>query len=463
MIKHYVLKPIVTGFVGFTTHWTCPCKSMKTIKIILPFILLFIVQVACISHELHELDIQISLHQDGSATIREIRHYMVNEGVEKGFIRFFRKEGIEVTKAEVKEAAATYRIEKSWDENWAAADTGYSNKLVMTTEGQKIYWPLKQMGIFIYMISYEIKGLVHRYSDYDGFCYCLYEAYDVPAEQATVSLSIDGKSLSRYNSRLWTFGHDGKKGFKNDSMFATTTKQMKEDESIILMAQFDKGLLSAVPAVEGSFVEKVKRVALQNSSYVRGASSVTYDEELDSGQSSHYGGVIYERPDYKHDADTITNNIIEEERGVIYDVVVFFIGLVEKIVALPNILKFILLFLVLLVLAVLSVLIDIIKDRLIKSDRPIVRRMIMTTDNMQASPFYRFFRSTPFGLIFKLTIGLIGLLYFFTIGSGVSSLMALILFFIVLGIIIVKIARNHGYLGGKRDSTDDNQSDGNWM
>lgn len=98
-----------------------------------------------------------------------------------------------------------------------------------------------------------------------------------------------------------------------------------------------------------------------------------------------------------------------------------------------------------------------------QSDRPFVRRMIMMTDNMQASLFYRFFRSTPFGLIIKFLILLIGLLYFFIKKSGVSSLMALILFFLILGIIIVKIARNHGFLGGKQDSTDDTQSDDNWM
>lgn len=224
---------------------------------------------AIAQHEIDSIFLLVRLQDDGSARVTERRDARMSEQGTEGFITFNNMGDIEVTDIEVSddEQDSTFVVEEEWDINRSRAEKtgrcGYHH----TDEGVELCWGIGRAGNRTYYIRYTLTNLVKSYDDYDGFCHSFYEAANTPAKYIMMTISLPGDSLTKKNTRIWTFGYDGWKGHAGDFVFAQTDGPVRNGDAIIALVEFEKGLLHPAVKKEGTFKELVKRPALANSAY----------------------------------------------------------------------------------------------------------------------------------------------------------------------------------------------------
>lgn len=239
-------------------------------KILTLTMLCLVLTAAEAQHSLEQIVMKVALRQDGSAAVTELRKMQVGTTGSEGFITFNNMGDIEVTDLKVSDDRGTdYAVEEQWDTSRSRdgkkGRCGYNR----TSKGVEVCWGIGDSGERIYKIQYTLTNLVKGYSDYDGFCHSFYEAGTLPARSAAVEIRLDsGDSLTTDNAAVWTFGYHGYKTFRDGKMKAyTTDAPMENGNSIIVLLQLNKGVLSPAVTKDASFNETVKRQALEGSDY----------------------------------------------------------------------------------------------------------------------------------------------------------------------------------------------------
>lgn len=219
-------------------------------------------------HTIDDLWIGVTLYRDGSARVVEQRQCtMSSEGTE-GYITFMNMGDMEVKDLQVVDDEGThYVVEDLWDVDRSRSEKTGRCGYHYLSNGVELCWGIGNAGNRRYQISYTLTNLVKGYDDYDGFNHSFYEAANSPAQAAAVDIRMDGDSLTVANARIWGFHFYGHVGFDKGFAGASTKEAMNNGESIILMMQFEKGLFQPAKYVGGSFVETVRKRALEGSDY----------------------------------------------------------------------------------------------------------------------------------------------------------------------------------------------------
>lgn len=262
-------------------------------KRLLFLLALFLCLPVMAQHQMKDVFIMVRLQQDGSAHVTERREALMSDVGTEGFIKFNNMGDIEVTDLKVTdETDAEYVVEQNWDVERSREakknHCGYHH----TSEGVELCWGIGDSGDRIYTISYTLTHLVKAYEDYDGFCHSFYEAENTPAEKATVTIRVEGDSLTKQKARIWSFGYDGWKGHTDGFMWAQADTLMRNGDALILLCEFEKGIMQPEVKREGTFKELVKRPALIDSEYdfnIAMGDSVV-DTEKNTTRSSLMGG-----------------------------------------------------------------------------------------------------------------------------------------------------------------------------
>ena len=227
-----------------------------------------VASVASAQHTLQRLDMQVVLHQDGSASVTEVRQVQVSESGTEGYITFNDMGDIEVRDLQVKdEIDSCYVVEERWDVNRSRSEKRGRCGYHPTGLGVELCWGLGPAGNRTYEIRYTLTNLVKAYADYDGFNHSFYEAANAPAQEARVEIRLEKDSLNEENAGVWTFGYYGHKGFEGGVCEAVADEPMGDGDAIIILLQLQKGVLDPAVKSDVSFTETVKRRALEDSDY----------------------------------------------------------------------------------------------------------------------------------------------------------------------------------------------------
>lgn len=231
--------------------------------------LCLVLAAAKAQHSLEQFVMKVALMQDGSAAVTELRKMHVGTTGTEGFITFNNMGDIGVTDLKVTDDKGTeYVVEEVWNTRRSRDEKKGRCGYHRTSSGVEICWGIGNSGERIYKIQYTLTNLVKAYDDYDGFCHSFYDAGSLPAKSAAVEIRIDsGDSLTTDNAAVWTFGHQGYKKFREGRIKAYTDAPMSDDNSIIVLLQLNKGMLSPAVKKDASFRETVKRTALEGSDY----------------------------------------------------------------------------------------------------------------------------------------------------------------------------------------------------
>lgn len=296
-------------------------------------------------HTLDYLFMDVVLDTNGDAYVQEMRSMDVGGSGTECYITFNNlPDGMELRDLSVKDGATVYAFEQYWNTERTRSQKASRCGFHKTDEGIEVCWGLGDVGRHNYIVRYVISNLVRSYEESDGFNHSFYEAsypaartayvniralhrddalsytsadiWDLPCFQATTPLEWTELNLSELNvdstlvdeapkllakntgklqldslyypaAKAWAFGYDGYLLFSPDGAIRAEndSTRMSQGESIIVMAEFEKGMFK--PAMEGDVdkFETVKERAFFNSDY-------SLDDESDGTwqRSSFYGG-----------------------------------------------------------------------------------------------------------------------------------------------------------------------------
>lgn len=240
-------------------------------KTILAFLLFCLcMTVFCLPAEagnhVPEMEIDVALGQDGSAVITQVWTADTDEGTEfylvcldSGYLR--------ITDFSVSDESGTYMFLEDWDVDASFEEKAGKCGIHETEDGVELCWGISEYGTHRYILTYVLHDLVSAYSDADGFNHRFVDEMNVfPTDVVLTIRSQDGTPLTDDVCDIWAFGYDGQIRFEDGIIRAWSESALEKSEHMTIMVSLEKGVLSPLRCVDGSF-EAVKESAFEGSSY----------------------------------------------------------------------------------------------------------------------------------------------------------------------------------------------------
>ena len=231
---------------------------------------LFLVCSLCVcayaKNNVSEINIDVTIRSDGSAYVTQVWDGVFSEGTEN-YIPI-NTDGIEISDFKVSDIKGEYTFIESWDINASFSEKSRKCGINKTSDGVELCFGISEYGGNRYAIEYAVHDFIKSYTDYDGsnFMFVNPGMNTFPTD-CRISLTLaDSTKLDESNSRIWAFGFRGQIEFQNGAVKAYTESPLSGSNSMIVMLQLDKGLVSPLSQENFSF-EEVKERAFEGSSY----------------------------------------------------------------------------------------------------------------------------------------------------------------------------------------------------
>lgn len=216
------------------------------------------------------INVDVAITDDGSAYITQEWTGTFEQGTEN-YIPIENLNGITISDFSVADSKngdyQTIAFD-SWDVDWSFEQKAGKCGIAQTARGYELCFGITEYGYNTYTIRYRLNGLVGRYSDYDGFNFMFINSgmSTFPTQGSINIYMLDGTELNENNSRIWAFGYEGGIYFVDGGVYAYTEQELSGSDSMIVMLQLDKDIVTPARLSEGSF-EDVKQAAFEQSSY----------------------------------------------------------------------------------------------------------------------------------------------------------------------------------------------------
>lgn len=195
-------------------------KRINKILLLVLAIVLFISPTSVMANDIESLNVEATIHQDGSVTIRDHRIFNVDEGTEHYLTfsnlgesqlldyRVYDKDGNEL------ERVPAWDVDASREEK--AGKYGINN----LSDGFEICFGYGEYGRHEFTIEYKLSNFVFNLEDGNQAIYWRFINDEMDSiDNVSVSLKNDfGHSFEYPTTRLWGFGYDGTTEITSDSL-----------------------------------------------------------------------------------------------------------------------------------------------------------------------------------------------------------------------------------------------------
>lgn len=232
-------------------------------------LLLLVFTTAQAGHTLYDLDMTVSLADNGNARITEVRHMDVGTDGTECYIVIGNLGSSEVHDLTVSdETGREFTNIGSWDIDASRSQKAGRCGIVYKSDGYELCWGLGDSGDRTYTVSYTVTRMVRGYDDADGFNFMFVTPHIKPsAEHAKITfVREDGKEIPQDQVKMWAFRYQGTVNWEDGTVVAETTESMSGDEAMIVMLRFEKDFLHPEVAESGSF-DQLKDKAFEDSDY----------------------------------------------------------------------------------------------------------------------------------------------------------------------------------------------------
>ena len=249
-------------------------KYIRNLLITISLALILCPATTFAKNNVSEIDIDVTIRDDGSAYIVQNWRGTFNEGTEN-YIPI-NTEDISITDFKVSDKKGAYTFVEDWYVNWAFFEKARKCGIVETNDGVELCFGISEYGEMRYAIEYVVEDFIKGYTDYDGtnFMFINPDMSTFPTD-GHISISLqNGMELNEENAGIWGFGYDGYVEFQDGKVNAYTSSALKGDNSMIIMLKLNGGIINPKTEIDDSF-ETVKNKALEGSDYGN------YDEEYE--------------------------------------------------------------------------------------------------------------------------------------------------------------------------------------
>lgn len=218
-------------------------------------------------NQVHTLEIDIALREDGSAYVTQDFYVTTDEGTEF-YLERLDSGYLEFSDFIVSDEKEYYDVVEEWDVDASFDEKAGKCGMRSISGGKELCWGITEYGEHYYRVEYVIHNFVSAYSDVDGFHYRMIDPYqDLFPTDATIVIRMeDGTPLVDESCDIWAFGYDGMIVFEDGVIIAYTENSLEDSNFMSCMVGFEKGLFSPKHMVDDSF-ETVKEEAFEGSDY----------------------------------------------------------------------------------------------------------------------------------------------------------------------------------------------------
>ncbi|MFA5528324.1 MAG: DUF2207 domain-containing protein [Peptostreptococcales bacterium] len=231
----------------------------------------FFCQTAFGANNVSDIAVDVVLYDDGSAHITQTWNANFHEGTES-YIPIENLDGMSLSDFLVSDENGPYTYNPNWNINEGFEEKAGKYGIVNTSGGYELCWGITEYGQKRYAIEYKIHNFVGSYTDYDGFNFQFINPgmSTLPTDVIVKIKMHNGINLDTDNAAIWAFGYHGQIQFQGGQVVAYTEEALSSSrESIIIMMQLSKGLITPIRVVEKSFGD-VKEEAFEGSDYGTG-------------------------------------------------------------------------------------------------------------------------------------------------------------------------------------------------
>lgn len=187
------------------------------LSILLIFLWFVPTHVYADSDEIHSIDMEVTLQEDGSATIESVWHLSQYNGTEF-YIPMGNTEVSKVTEFTVSEDGIVFDdLGEDWDTDRSLEAKKHTNGIYLNDGQQELSWGIGSYGEHEYHLKYSISNFVRKTSDnkYLLFWKFLNDSMNIPVKKMSVTIQAD-TPMDKEDLRIWGFGFYGNTEIRND-------------------------------------------------------------------------------------------------------------------------------------------------------------------------------------------------------------------------------------------------------
>lgn len=243
-------------------------KGVKTLRkglkgIVSLIIFLFVLPLTSIvlaeENKIADIDIQVKLQEDGSATIHEKRAMEVVEDTEV-YIELSNLGESELIDFDV----ASFEEETDWDIDASFDEKAFKYGVLDRDEGYELAWGISEYGQEEYNLTYGLTNMVRELEDGQALFWNFDSFLSLPTDKMTLEISADF-DLSEVIQDFYGFGFEGPLDLE-EGVIRWTGSDLDESNDVILLLQFPMNTFQTKAKVEMT-LEEQRELALEGSSY----------------------------------------------------------------------------------------------------------------------------------------------------------------------------------------------------
>ena len=225
------------------------------------------------------INMDVLIHDNGSATITESWTGTFNEGTEV-YIPIEDKSLI-VRNLKVQMNGQEFALMDRWKPESSFEAKKYRCGINRTNSGVELCFGITSYGNNVYQFSYDIDPLVKSFTDADGFNFqFLNPNMSVYPSDATIRIRFEnGREISEDNAQIWGFGFNGEVQFASGYAVAYTKEKLSGSNNVTLMLRLYKGIIAPNVRDNRSFDD------VQNAAFVGSDYAETIEEYKDYNSS----------------------------------------------------------------------------------------------------------------------------------------------------------------------------------
>jgi len=227
--------------------------------------------------------IDVTLHKDGSASIKETRTAVLEEGTEN-FIVIGNLGKSEIKDFTVKENGKPYQYVKNWDSSASREQKANKNGIIETGDGYELCWGVGTYGKHAYTIEYKVTNFIKQLTD-SQMVFWRFVNDDMDPAPEHVKVTIKGSGpFSADQEKIWSFGYKGKIEFRDGQIVAESSQALDAGNYVTVLAQFPDGMFQTADRLDKSFAQ-IKEQAFDGSDYrtEEDGSNIGAEEEEEGG------------------------------------------------------------------------------------------------------------------------------------------------------------------------------------
>ena len=221
--------------------------------------LVFVPKVASAQNKINSIHIDVELHEDGSATIRETRQMETDEHTELYIVL----ENMRDTDL-LDFSVGGFTEKKDWDIEDSFKEKANRYGIIDTDDGYELAWGISEYGTPEYHVQYSLSNLVRNLEDGQALFWNFDSFLTLPTDHLTFTLSgpfpLEDVLIDHYG-----FGFEGPISFSNGS-FVWNGMNLDEENAVTVLLQFPKDTFNTSSSVDMTLLEQ-REMAKEGSSY----------------------------------------------------------------------------------------------------------------------------------------------------------------------------------------------------